>query len=245
MRLRDISTAARIELLEPMSQRPSRRYLVQLATTNLQSFFNEIVGTGRPWAICDQPITLTVASGESEYLLQVGSDWGRPLDVTTMDTSNPSFIERQIEFTELADQKFDFQAPRNTQSFIDSAGHTAQRISFFKKGFGDDQYCSVWPVPIVACSYRIIYSLGNFASEMSLDDSPLLAMHHNLLAVKTALDALPGSAWFVSEAENRLRRNELRTSLSERMVPLMEYFRKWVRNTTQPRMTMRNTYAIE
>lgn len=244
MRLRDIPTSARIELLEPIAQRPSRRYLLQLATTNLQSFFNEITQTGRPWAVCDQPIVLTVASGQSEYLLPVGDEWGRPLDVTTMDPSNPSFIERQIPFFELADQKMDWNAPRNAQTFIDSAGHTAQRMSFYKKGFGNDTYVSVWPVPQMSSQYRVLFSLGSWASEMSLDDSPLLTQHHSLLTIKTALDAVPGSAWFADEKENRLRRGELKESLNARLPIHMDQFRRFVRNVTQPRMTMRNLYEI-
>ena len=245
MRLRDIPTSARIELLEPMPQRPSRRYLLQLATTNLQSFFNEIQSTGHSWAIGEQPIILTVASGQSEYLLPVGNEWGRPMDVTTMDPSNPSFIERQIPFFELADQKMDWNAPRNAQTFIDSAGHTAQRMSFYKKAFSNDTYVSVWPVPQMSSRYRILYSVGEWASQMSLDDSPLLTQHHALLTVKTAIDALPGSSWFADEKENRLRRNELRTSLNDRLPILMDQFRRFVRNVTQPRMTERILYAID
>lgn len=232
-------------MLEPLSQRPSRRYLLQLATTNLQSFFNEITQTGRPWAVCDQPIILTVASGQSEYVLPVGDDWGRPLDVTTYDPSNPSFIERQISFFELADQKMNWDAPRNAQTYLDSAGHTAQRMSFYKKGFANDTYVSVWPVPQGSSQYRVIYSLGNWASEMSLDDSPLLTQHHALLTIKTALDALPGSAWFEVEQDNRLRRNELESSFKGRLPIHMDQFRKFVRNVTQPRMTDRIVYAID
>lgn len=167
------------------------------------------------------------------------------MDVTTYDPSNTSFTERQVPFFELADQKFDFNGPRNSQGGMDSAGHTAQRMSFYKKGFANDQYVSVWPVPQGSSSYRIIYSLGNWASEMSLDDSPLLTQHHALLVVKTALDALPGSAWFADEKENRLRRNELASSFAGRLPIHMEQFKRFVRNVTQPRMTERLLYAID
>lgn len=219
--------------------------MLQLATTNLQSFFNEIQATGRAWAIGDHPIVLTVASGQSEYLLPVGDEWGRPIDVYTTDPSNSSFIERQIEFTELADRLMDWEAPRNSQGYLDSAGHTAQRMMFYKKAFSNDTYVSVFPVPQTSSSYKILYSVGNWASDMSLDDSPLLTQHHALLTVKTAQDALPGSDWWTDEQQNRLRRNELKASFSERLPILMDSFRRHVRNVTQPRMTMRNTYAIE
>lgn len=223
-----------------MPNRPSRRYLLQLATTNLQSFFNEITATGRPWSVCDSPLILPVNIGQSEYLLPVGDDWGRPLDVTTYDASNPHLSEQQVTFTELADQKFG----TSSRDYLSDDGHSAH-LSFFKKGFTNDQWVSVWPVPTRSCFYRILYSLGNFASEMSLDDSPLLAHHHALVVVKTALDALPASAWWAVESENRMRRNELKESLSRRMPVLLDDFRRFVRSVTQPRMTMRSLYAVD
>lgn len=245
MKLRDIPTAARIELLDPKPQSPSRRYLLQKATFVTQSFFNRLSQSGRPWAVCDEPILLTVQPGLSEYVLPVGNEWGRVLDVVTCDPSNPSFIERQVNFTELADQKFDWNLPRNYQGSMDSAGHTAQRFSFFKKGFSNDQYVSVWPEPTGSSSYKIIYSLGNWASDMSLDDSPLLTQHHALLVCKTALDSVTSAAWWDSEGENRLRRAELKDSLSAQLPLYMKQFDEFVRNVTQPRMTQRLMYAIE
>jgi hypothetical protein len=245
LKLRDIPTAARVELLEPLSQRPSRRYLLQKATFVTQSFFNRLTQSGRPWAVCDQPIMLTVAPGQSEYVLPVGNEWGRVLDVVTCDPSNLSFIERQVNFTELADQKFDWNLPRNYQGHMDSAGHTAQRLSFYKKGFANDQYVSVWPIPVQSSTYKIIYSLGNWASDMSLDDSPLLTQHHALLVCKTALDSVTSAAWWDDEKENRIRRKELTDSLSAQLPVYLRQFDEFVRNATQPRMTQRLTYAID
>jgi hypothetical protein len=71
MELRDISTAARIELLEPLPQRPSRRYLLQLATSNLQSYMNRLSNTGRPWAVSET--LLVVSPGVNEYLMPVSA----------------------------------------------------------------------------------------------------------------------------------------------------------------------------
>ena len=245
MKLRDIPTAARIELLEPLPQRPSRRYLLQLATTNLQSFFNELTETGRPWAIGEEPLILTVASGQTEYVLPVGSEFGRVMDVTTHDPSNPSHIERQIPFWELADERGNWPGPRNAQTYFYDSVHTAQRLSFYRKSFTNDVYASVWPVPNDTSQYRILFSMGDWASQMSLDDSPLLSQHHSLLAVKTAQDALPGAAWWGNEQENRLRRNELQASFAGRLPLLMDQFRRFIRNATQPRMTQRLVYSID
>jgi hypothetical protein len=245
VKLRDICTAARIELLEPLSQRPSRRYLLQKATFVTQSYFNRLTQSGRPWAVCDQPLILTVAAGQSEYVLPVGDEFGRVLDVVTCDPGNDSFIERPVDFWELADQRGNWGLPRNYQGYMSSAGHTAERFSFFKKGFSNDQYVSVWPVPQTTSSYRILFSLGSWASDMSLDDSPLLKQHHALLVCKTALDSIPSAAWWDDEKENRLRRNELKDSLSAQLPLYLAQFNDFVKNATQPRMTQRLVYAID
>lgn len=245
MRLRDIAYQSRIELLEPEPQRPSRRYLLQLATTNTQSFFNRLQQTGRPWAVCDNPVILTVGGGVGEYLLPVGDEFGRPLDVFTCNTSDPSFIEQQVTFYELGDKHFDWDTPNNSSYPMDNAGHSALRMSFFKKGFQNNTYISVSPVPQTSAQYKIIYSLGEWSSQMALDDSLLLAQHHSLLVIKTALDALPGSAWWASEAENRLRRQELRESFSGRLPVLTDQFQQWARSLTQSRMTYRQVYSID
>jgi hypothetical protein len=244
MRLRDIPYQSRVELLEPEPQRPSRRYLLQLATTNLQSFFNQISATGRAWSVCDNPLLLTVGGGVTEYLLPVGDEWGRPLDVTTYST-DPSHVEQPVSFTELADQKFDSYMPRNSGVMRDAAGHSAVSMAFYKKGFQNSQYVSVYPAPQTTSTYRVLYSLGSWASDMALDDSPLMAQHHSLLVVKTALDALPASAWWADEKDNRLRRSELRESLSMRMPTLLDDFKKYIRSISQPRMTFRNLSSID
>lgn len=245
MKLRDICTAARVELLEPLSQRPSRRYLLQKATFITQSFFNRLTQSGRAWAVCDQPIILTVASGQSEYLLPVGDEFGRVLDVVTCNPSDPSFIERPVDFWELADIHTNWDGPRNAGAYQSSAGHTASRISFFKKGFQNDTYCSVFPVPTGSSSFRILYALGSWAKEMSLDDSPLLTAHHSLLVCKTALDSVTSAAWWDDEKENRIRRNELTRSLESQLPIYMKQFNDFASNVTMPRINYRELYTIE
>lgn len=245
MRLRDIALGARVELLSPMPQRPDRRYLLQKSTFITQSFFNRLQQTGRPWAVCDNPLILTVNGGQDEYILPVGGDFGRPLDVFTTDTGNAAFSEQQVTFYELADRHLDWGGPSNAAFVMDSAGHSAQRMCFFKKAFTNDQWVSIHPVPQTSSQFKIIYSLGNWASEMALDDSPLLAQHHALLVCKTALDSVTAAAWWADERENRMRRNELKDSLSSQLPLYMKQFDEWARSITQPRMTYRNLYAID
>lgn len=243
MDLRDIATAARIDLLEPLPQRPSRRYLLQLATSNTQTYFNRLSNTGRPWAVAET--VLVVSPNVMEYLLPV-SDISKVMDVTTVGESSNAFIERQIPFWDFPDLRHDWNAPANLPAItFYSPTHTAQRIAFYRKDFQNAAYCSVWPIPQFTASYRVLYSVTGSAPDMSLDDSPILTQHHYLLSTKTALDALPGSAWWASEDENRVRRRELAASFAGRLPELEKQFDRYIRSLTTSRMTRRMTYSID
>lgn len=243
MRLRDIASAARVELIEPLPQRPSRRYLLQLATTNTQNYFNELSNSGRPWSVAETQIF--TSPNVTEYVLSV-PDVGKIMDVTTCDTSNDAHIERQIPFWDLGDLRTDWNAPANIPviTFYDSQ-HSAQRIAFSRKNWQDATYATIYPIPQFACAYRVLYGVKGMAPDMSLDDSPILTQHHPLLVTKTALDALPGSQWWANESENRIRRKELAVSLSARIPSMEQQFRRYIRNMTVNRQTSRLTYSID
>jgi hypothetical protein len=204
---------------------------------------NRLSNTGRPWAVSE---TLLVVSPQvSEYLMPV-DDISKVMDVTTVNSDNDAHIERQIPFWDLNDLRTDWNAPANLPAitFYDSQ-HTAQRVAFSRKEWQDAVYATVWPVPQFTCSYRVLYGVKGSAPTMSLDSSPIITQHHPLLVTKTALDALPGSAWWADEASNRLRRNELAASFSNRLPDLIKQFDIYVRSMTTSRMSRRLTYAID
>lgn len=242
MKLREIPWAARIELLEPLSQKPGPRYLLQLATTATQTFYNELALTGRPWAV--KETAFDVLPGAGEYAL-ADTDISRVMDVTTADPGNDVHIERQIPFWDLADLRHDWVGPRNAQWQYFDSNHTAQRISFYRKDLQNAVYAQVWPVPELSCTYRVLYSQTGSAPDMALDNSPLLAQHHALLTCETALSALPGCAWSADEKTNTVRRGELEKSLSRRLPTYMDQFKRYIRSINQSRMTKRLTYAID
>ena len=243
MDLRDVCTASRIELLEPLPARPSRRLLLQIATTNLQSYMNRLSNTGRPWAVAET--ILVTSGGVSEYLLPV-SDISKIMDVWTALDNNNAFIERQIPFWDLNDIRTDWNAPANLPAItFYNATHTAQRIAFYRKEWEDAVYAKVYPIPQFTASYRVLYSVKGSAPDTALDTSPILTQHHFLLVIKTALDALSGSAWWEDEQENRIRRKELQASLMFRLGDLKEQFEIFIRNMTTSRMTRRLTYSLD
>lgn len=243
MNIRDIATASRIELLEPLPARPSRRYLLQLATANLQSYMNRLSNTGRPWAVAET--LLVVSPNISEYLMPV-DDISKVMDVTTINPDNDSHIERQIPFWDLNDLRTNWNAPANLPliTFYDSH-HTAQRIAFSRKQWQDAVYATLFPIPQFTCTYRVLYAVKGNAPDMSLDASPIITQHHPLLVTKTALDALPGSAWWADEQQNRIRRNELASSFDNRLPDLVTQFNIYVRSMTTSRMSRRLTYSLD
>jgi hypothetical protein len=173
-------------------------------------------------------------------------DISKVLDVTTVGGESNAHIERQIPFWDFADLRTDWNAPANIPAitFFDST-HTAQRIAFYRKDFNNAAFASVWPIPQFTCAYRVLYSVTGSAPTMSLDDSPILTQFHYLLSTKTALDALPGSAWWNDENENRIRRKELALSLSNRIPDLEKQFDRYMKSLTTSRMTRRLTYSID
>lgn len=243
MNLRDIATSARIELVDPLPQRPSCRYLLQLATSVTQNYFNRLSNTGRPWSIAET--LLAVSPNVSEYLLPV-SNISKVQDVTTVSSDNDAHIERQVPFFDLQELRSDWNAPANLPAitFYDSQ-HTAQRIAFYRKGWENAAWAAIWPIPQFTCAYRVLYSVVGNAPDMSLDQEPILTQFHNLLTTKTALDALVGSSWWADESENRTRRKELAVSLSLRLPEMERQFDIYMRSMTTSRMTKRLTYSID
>lgn len=243
MDLRGIATGARVELLEPFPQRPSRRYLLQLATSTTQNYMNRISNTGRPWSIAET--LLVVSPNVIEYLLPV-DNISKIQDVTTVADNNDSFIEWQVPFFDFQDLRHDWNAPANLPAitFYD-ATHTARRIAFYRKNWENAAYCSVWPIPQFTASYRVLYSVVGNAPSMSLDQEPILTQFHNMLVTKTAVDALPGSAWWQDEDQNRIRRKELAASFASRLPEMEQAFNIYVRSLTTSRMTRRLTYSLD
>lgn len=204
---------------------------------------NRLSNTGRPWSIAET--LLVVSPNTIEYLLPV-SNISKIQDVTTVNSDSDAHIERQIPFFDLQELRTDWNAPANLPAitWFDSV-HTAQRIAFYRKDWQNAAWCSVWPIPQFTCSYRVLYSVVGNAPEMPLDQEPILTQFHNLLVTKTALDALPGSAWWADESENRIRRKELAASLSSRLPEMEKQFNEYMRSLTASRMSKRMVYAID
>jgi hypothetical protein len=231
LRFRDLLHAARVELLEPKAQRPSYRQLLHWGVGVLQSRTNRLSNTGRAWAVDDT--TLSVVSGVGDYTLPT-ANVGKVLDVTNVvDTVNGPFEEWQVPFHDLSDMAGDW-----------SGSDTAQRIAFSRR---DGQlHARVRPVPSESRDYRVSYSVGGWAEDASLDDSPLLQEFHHLFVAEIALNALPGAEWSGDEKADDAKRNRLERSFLRRVQQGDRDFDLYVAALSVPRNTQRyEAYPIE
>lgn len=223
--------AARVELLDPKPQKPSYRHLLHLATAVVQARLNRVQNTGRAWAVGET--VLTVSSGTADYTVSANGmgTLGKVLDVTTYDPSNQDLEERQVPFHDLADIADGWS----------EWGDGAARIAFYRKDGGSQLWARVRPVPTDSASYLVSYAIGNWASSADLSSSPLFAQFHHLFVSELAYVALPAASWVEDEAENRLRRAELRTYLRERVSEQSKEFDRYIVSLAAPR----NNYRVE
>lgn len=224
MTLNEIVTSARIELANPRAQRPNRRHLLHLSIGVIQSFLNRMTNTGRAWTVGET--ILQVSSGTSDYSL--GQNIGKVLDVVTYEPDNQEGTETSVPFYDLAD----------------ITGESG--LAFYRKGGQNTLWAKIRPIPTESRNYYITYSIGSWAKDASLDDSPLLEQHHHLLVAQLARDALPATEWTTDPKADDYKRQALDRSLSRRIEQYEQDFKQYIASVNIPRMTQRaEAFAIE
>ncbi len=217
---------------------------MQAVCTHVQSsIFNRVGPTGKSWTI-DQVI-LSVASGQDTYTLNVGSEFGRAIDVYTYDPSNPSHIERSIPFWNIQDMHFNWGYPNNVaSSFLtpDGSPNTATRIAFYRNNVGDVSV-KVAPIPMLNANYQVLFSIGNFIDTAGLDSSPLLSEFHMLPEVRAAISLLPQTEWH--DGDNSGQRKEFATALKNDEAIFIRDFENAIRNQVNSKMGLVYTMSID
>lgn len=230
----------RLRLGDPLPQSPSLRHLFRFTLDHCQSLFNQITNSNEAWAV--NFTTLSVSPGEEEYLLIIT---GKPLVVYTQDDSDPAHIERMIKVYELQNLLLSYEGPRNGAWFwpgwSDDSEHTAAGIAFYQKTGVDGWYARIRPVPQVAADYRVVYTVGNWASSAALGSAPVMAEHHHLIEVRTALSALPLARWSDDMAADMEQRKMLAMSLTNDEKQFRRDFEIYLRSLTQSRIGFRHS----
>jgi hypothetical protein len=236
----------RVRLGHPRAQSPSAHDILLNLSTQIQRYLNELALSGRTWAVDEVP--LVVGAGQEDYPI-TATNFGRPLQVRTVYSANPSYIERDVEFDELADMNYNWPYPKNLGSLItnvDGSPNTAMRMAFYRRGGLDQAYVRVTPIPAATATYQILYQVGSFADSAALATVPVLPEHHALLEIRTAISLLPLAEWSDDAKVNASKQQALALSLSNDERFLASSFTSYIRSVgAKRRPTIRHTYSID
>ncbi len=243
--IQQIAAKARMDLDEPRPGQPSFRLVLNATLRSVQSLINRLSNTNKAWASGETE--LNVVPQQFEYPLNVDTTFGKPLAISVTQPGNPGLIPRTIDMFEVQNMWFDWGLPNNVASYFtmpDGSPNTAQRIAIFRKeGIADNIYVRVLPIPQLAATYTILYTIGNWIDSAALTTSPVLTEHHDLVAVITAKSLLPSCKWWDDEEENRKKRRELFTSLEDTREGLQEDFDRYIGSMRVGKMRMRHAFG--
>jgi hypothetical protein len=225
----------RLRLDEPRAQQPSDLAVKQAVSSYTQRLINRVNNTGRAWTL--QETTLNVAGGQDTYTLNVGSEYGKAINIYTVDESNPNHIERSIPFFETQNLQYDWGFPNNAGNWFqawDGSNNTAMRMAISRSVEGD-VVIRVLPTPQLSASYVVQYSTGYFLDTASLDTTVLLEQHHALPETQAALSLLSRARWSDDAKADRERRKDLAQSLQFDMTVFDRDFEDFIRAGFQAR----------
>lgn len=231
-----------VRLGDPKPQRPSPRHRLSAVTRTTQSFFNRLSNTGRAWQVNE--VNLLVTQGTQDFQLAVDGNFGKPLQVITIDPSNPAHITRSIDFFEVQNLNFDWGLPQNYGTFNwspDGSQHTALRMAFYRKD--DGIWVRIQPMPMLTCTYTILYTIGNWIDTAALETSPVLSEHHHLIETIAGMSLLPMCEWGDDPKVNAATRAEFRQSLDMDRQTYMPDFEMYIRSLTKSKLSNRVSFG--
>lgn len=247
--LAEMISNVRLLLGDPLPQSPSVRHLFRHVLNHCQSVYNHLNNTSRSWATAEIP--LAVAQGQSDYQLNA-SDWGKALLVYTEDESNTAHWERTVPFYEVQNLNLAYEGPRDGANwfagFVDGSNHTAFGIAFYRDQNGGNVSARIRPVPQASATYRILYSIGDWAGNAALGSVPVLPEHHHLIEVRSALSALPLAKWWSgndkdAEKLNQQQRLQHAAALRNDEMRYTRDFELYVRSQTGRRVGFRGGFG--
>lgn len=229
MNLRGMMSNIRVRCGGPRAQRPNDRTLLLLISTQVQNFLTEANLYGRNWAVDE--LQLTITPNQQDYQLAT-EGFGKPIEVRATYSGNPSYIDRDIDFYELGDLHFNWNAPNNIAQAgsIDGSPHTTDRVAFFRRN--GNIYARIMPVPAQSATFTVLYQVGIFGETMALDEGILLPEHHALIELRTAVSALPHCEWSDDPRINADTRKELALTLERDLQRLEPNFRAYLNSQT-------------
>jgi hypothetical protein len=216
------------------------RRVLMAVMESLQSFYGQLSNTGQAWSL-KSDYALQVTSNTSDYLLAIDQSYGKPIQVLSYYPSNPSYVQRQIDFVEFQDMNFNWPFPTNIASWLytDGSNCTAMRMAFYYKDDGS-RWVRVLPQPQLSAQYLVTFASGDWAATANIADSPVLSQFQSLVQTRAALSILPSCQWDGSNQRyNMDHRRELAVALKNDEERIQDQFDRYCRNIVDDKMGIR------
>lgn len=192
--INDSISRIRSLLLNPKTAKPSMDTLFTNLTYEFQNFYNELSTSNLPWTYNEQIVNVT--SGQTDYLLV--NPTGKVLFVIAYP-QNTAFGPVSLEFADLASISSDFFLFSPLDSGFSPDFNEAINfpfpfdIAFYRKD--NDLWFRLPPFAYALTSIKVVYSTGDWLSNLQTTDTAVLSAHHALPEVRSALNLLAASEW--------------------------------------------------
>lgn len=225
-------------LLNPKANAPTPDQLFTSLTMEYQTFYNELDASGQVWSFNEQ--TININSGTIDYL--VTNPTGKILFVLAYP-QNAYFGPVSLEFADLAGISSDFflYSPLDygfSPDFNEAINFPFPfQIAFYRKD--GDLWFKLPPFAYALTAIKIVYSTGDWLTNLNTESTAVLSQHHALPDVRTALNLLPGCEWTGSEESNQNKRANLGRTLG---VQEQRYYQQFIyakRSMTADQVTVR------
>lgn len=234
------SIAKERDLLDgPKMNKPSVQRLYGATVRNFQDMYNLCANSDEAWTFDETDLIVT--GGTDTYPIPGSklANFGKPLLLTTYSTDDYA-VERIIPFWDIQNLNFDWFLPKNYPGWnpLPTGGdHSAERVSFFYGADGTPKLRFA-PVPQTGATYRLKFSIGNWADSANIQASPILSNHHHLFEVRSAKDTLYMAEWNdVERKDLKERRNEIRSYLDEMENRFLPAFKDYLKEMTHEGIT--------
>jgi len=236
-----LESAARVRLLlaKPKTQKPSLHEIYAALVRNFQDMYNELSNTDEAWSLDEADIDVDLGNDCYPIPTQAQGTFGKPFLLTTFSTDDAA-IERVIPFFDEQNVKFDWFLPNNYAGwnpFYTGGNHTAERVTLFydKAGVPTLRFM---PAPLAPATYRLKFTIGNWADSANIGASPVLSNHHHLFEVRSAKDVLYMSEWSDADKKETMeKRKEIRSFLDEMETRYLPAFKRYIKEMTHDGIT--------
>jgi len=202
-------------LFNPKSQSPTVDQRFTQLTWEFQHLYNELDASNKPWTY--NSITVNVNSGQQDYLVPVAV--GKVLFAYANTLNEPTFGSIGMEIVDLAEVSSDFYL-FNPLNYGYSRDFNEIWASPFKPDIAlyrqDGQlYFRLRPYNDDLESVTLVFSTGDWITNLSIETSAVLPQYHQLAIVRAGMNLMPGCEWQGDREYNLQQRKQLMPVLAQ------------------------------